>query len=214
MPWRLPRHCKPLPSQTYLHECFTYDPVTGDLRWRERPRAHFANAKGCSVYNTQYAGKPAGSVATTGHVRVAMRGPNGTMLKLLVHRVVWKWMTGEDPPPMIDHPKDPADNRWRHLRAATHRQNAQNRRVSKNARSGLKGVYTSPKRKRFVAKIRVNGCRIHLGSFDTPEAAHAAYCEAARKHFGEFWSDGKTDTEHDVRPPGAGYATPAQPHTP
>jgi len=39
---------------------------------------------------------------------------------------------------------------------------------------------------RWVAQINANGKKIFLGHYDTPEEAHAAYKEAALKHFGEF----------------------------
>lgn len=49
-----------------------------------------------------------------------------------------------------------------------------------------KGVYQQGRK--FVAKIRVNYVALHLGTFDTPEEAHHAYCRAAQKHFDpEFW---------------------------
>jgi hypothetical protein len=40
--------------------------------------------------------------------------------------------------------------------------------------------------KKWIAQIGHNKQHFFLGSFDTPEQAHAAYCEAAREHFGEF----------------------------
>ena len=40
--------------------------------------------------------------------------------------------------------------------------------------------------KPWVAQIGVFGKNIHLGYFGTPEEAYRAYCEAAKKHFGEF----------------------------
>ena len=43
---------------------------------------------------------------------------------------------------------------------------------------------------KWYAQIRANGQTIHLGSFDTPEAAHKAYVVAAIKHHGEFANDG------------------------
>jgi hypothetical protein len=36
----------------------------------------------------------------------------------------------------------------------------------------------------------VDGRRLHLGRFETAEAARTAYMAAAVKHFGEFANDG------------------------
>ncbi|TPL66647.1 hypothetical protein FJ949_09790 [Mesorhizobium sp. B2-4-1] len=54
-----------------------------------------------------------------------------------------------------------------------------------NNTSGFKGVTVTPKG-RYVARIKARSKHIHLGVFDTPEQAHAAYCQAANTHFGEF----------------------------
>lgn len=50
---------------------------------------------------------------------------------------------------------------------------------------GLKGV-AARSSGRFQAHIRKDGARITLGTFDTVEAAHAAYVEAAQRLHGEF----------------------------
>ena len=34
--------------------------------------------------------------------------------------------------------------------------------------------------------IVVRGRRNYLGTYDTPEEAHEAYCKAAKEHFGEY----------------------------
>jgi hypothetical protein len=62
-----------------------------------------------------------------------------------------------------------------------------NRKNNKN-KSTYKGVkydkrYTN---KPWNAKIQIYKKCIYLGSYETPELAHAAYCEASKKYHGEF----------------------------
>ena len=52
--------------------------------------------------------------------------------------------------------------------------------------TGFKGVGFDKRRKNWHARIKVNKRSIHLGTFETPEEAFAAYMAAAIKHFGEF----------------------------
>jgi len=75
-------------------------------------------------------------------------------------------------------------NRKANLRAATATQNAYNRRLRRDNASGLKGV--SLEGRRYVSRIKIRGKSVRLGLYDTASAAHAAYCEAARNHHGEF----------------------------
>lgn len=79
------------------------------------------------------------------------------------------------------------DNRRKNLRIATNAQNTMNCRRKSNNHSGLKGVIpTGEKKNPWRADIRVDGRLLYLGRFPTKERAHAAYCEAALKYFGEF----------------------------
>ena len=75
------------------------------------------------------------------------------------------------------------DNRKCNLRLCSHQQNCCNRSGHKG-RDLPKGVYKSTNK--FRSGIRVNGKNIYLGSFDTPEEAHAAYCAASRNYHGAF----------------------------
>lgn len=74
------------------------------------------------------------------------------------------------------------------LRAATKRQNQQNRAARRGRASVYKGVKLDrrPLSKRWKAAITVDGKTIWLGRHETEEAAARAYDAAARKHFGEF----------------------------
>jgi len=82
----------------------------------------------------------------------------------------------------INH--DGLDNRRRNLRIGTRRENGCNRRVGKNNRSGFKGVRF--RWNRWVAEIKTNGRKLHLGTFPTAEEAARVYDAAAAQHFGEF----------------------------
>ena len=77
-----------------------------------------------------------------------------------------------------------------HLRICTNTENVRNQKLHKNNTSGFKGVVWSKEKKRWLAHIMVNRKTIYLGYFDSPEIAHAAYCEAAVKHFGVFANSG------------------------
>ena len=70
------------------------------------------------------------------------------------------------------------------LRLATSAQNSWNTRKHADNKAGFKGV--SPEGRRFVAAIMVKGVKHRLGSFDTADAAHRAYCAAAERLHGEF----------------------------
>jgi hypothetical protein len=87
-----------------------------------------------------------------------------------------------------DHinPLNTLDNRRANLRVATRRQNAYNRRKRRTAKNQFKGVSQYGKTKRWMARLSVNGERIIIGVYDTPEAANDAVTKAFREHYGEF----------------------------
>jgi hypothetical protein len=100
-----------------------------------------------------------------------------------MHREIVKLQPGDER--FVDHVNsDTLDNRKCNLRVATRGQNAANQRLSRKNTSGFKGV--TPVGNKWQAQIGISGRRIYLGLFNTPELAHAAYCAAAARHFGEF----------------------------
>jgi hypothetical protein len=103
----------------------------------------------------------------------------------LGNRLAWLYVTGEWPRAGVDHRDgDPTNDRWANLRLATQQQNNRNARKPRHNTTGLKGAYRC--RDKFRASISVNDRAVHLGVFDTAEAAHAAYCAAAVQYGGEF----------------------------
>ncbi len=113
---------------------------------------------------------------------------NGKSKTERLHRIILSRMLGRTlvRGEQVDHiNQQTLDNRRSNLRLATNAQNQQNQSLSKNNKSGYKGVYRNPKG-RWIAQIRENGKSRYLGSFVSPlEAAHA-YDTAALRLFGEF----------------------------
>lgn len=103
--------------------------------------------------------------------------------RVYMHRVILGAPAGL----LIDHINgDGLDNRRCNLRLATKAENQRNRRVPSTNTSGYKGVTWSRNAGRWHARIRAGDRNVHLGYFDTPEEAHAAYCAVAVKYHGEF----------------------------
>ena len=69
------------------------------------------------------------------------------------------------------------DNRKSNLEIKPHKYNARNSVLSKSNTSGHKGVSPSKNKKKWIARIMVDGKNIYLGTFDTIEEA----VEARRK---------------------------------
>ena len=98
----------------------------------------------------------------------------------LVHRIIWFYITGEDPGDLeIDHiDGDPSNNRADNLRIATRSQNEWNKPLGRGYVK-IKG--------RFYAKIRHKGETLSLGGYATPEEATKVYEETA-KTLREGWT--------------------------
>ncbi len=166
-----------------LHELFTYNPDTGDLTWKVRPRGHFNSDKDWKRWNTRYAGSVAGSLNTGRYVQVLVnKQPR------LAHRIIWEMLHGEIP---IGHEVDHIngmtnDNRSCNLRGATRGENCRNRKINKNNRLGVKGVHYSPNDEKYIAQIRFEGKTHYLGLFTTKGLAAVAYAKASMRYHGQF----------------------------
>jgi len=158
----------------------SYDPETGQLTWLPRP-VRPASRKQDTIWNAKYAGKSAGRL-NHGYVNISI-----DRRIYLGHRLAWLLYHGRWPLQYIDHINcNPSDNRIVNLREASHHENMCNSR-NRNKKL-LKGVTLASHNvsRPFQAQIRVHRKNVYLGCFTTQEEAHAAYCEAAWKHHGEF----------------------------
>lgn len=152
-----------------LRELLHYDPETGVFTWK-LPSQHRLKP-----------GAIAGRISSQGHRQVTI-----DRRAYQAHRLVWLFMTGQWPRGEIDHINgNRLDNCWRNLREATRIQNCANTGKRHHNRSGFKGVFPMT-RGRWGASICVRGRNLNLGIHETPEQAHAAYCEAATRIHGEF----------------------------
>lgn len=146
-----------------VQELFSYDPELGELRAKTA-------AKNREI-GLLYA--PNGNVVVDGWY-------------FPVSHICWVHYTGNWPVELIDHKnRNRSDIRIVNLREASYTQNQYNR-VQANPH-GYKGVtWRDRKKKPWLSKIRVDGVRINLGSFETKEEAAKAYEEACLKYHGEF----------------------------
>lgn len=162
-----------LPSLSYLHELFSYDPETGVLTHKQ------ARTKGKTAYRYRV-GDKAGYHNNFGYLVVSVDNRPYS-----VHRIIWKMQTGQEPPDYMDHiNRIRDDNRWANLREATAEQNAWNSRHF--SASGLKGVTVDPVGGTWNATVQTNGKSKFLGSFPSATAAVAAYETEVRATRGEF----------------------------
>lgn len=161
----------PIPSVDYLKECFTYDPETGFLYWKERPAEHFLHckypeqvAKAC---NTKYAFKEAlGNISTEGYKQGILNS-----IAVKAHRVIYKLLSGKDVE-YVDHINGlKLDNRFSNLREATASENSRNRKTPINNSSGVIGVYKLKADGKWKACMRIDGKLKHLGTFSNMEEA-------------------------------------------
>lgn len=161
---------KPLPDVDLLKRMFSYNLITGQLRYRisgikRKRRGRDFTDTICDEINVN------------GYIDVFIDGE-----AYLAHRIIWKIMYGKDPL-HIDHKNGKlTDNRLKNLRSVTLHVNALNQKIPKHNTSGYMGVRKDPqKESRWIAYIMFNGKRRYLGSFEKIEEAVSARKEAERR---------------------------------
>jgi hypothetical protein len=157
---------KPLPSQSLIKEWFSYDHETGDFVWIYHPKNKHVIGNKCKPhYKSKY-------------ISASING-----VKYQVHRLIYKYMTGNEPNIMDHINGDPSDNRWCNLRSVTPAENNLNMKLAVNNKSGTVGVYYHAKQNRWLTSVTQGKRAYHLGSFKTKCEAIAART-AANKMLG------------------------------
>ena len=157
-------------TQDRLKELVHYDPASGIFT---RIKDAGPNAK---------AGAVVGCKNSKGYLQVVIDGKHYKL-----HRLAFLYIAGSFPENEVDHiNRDRCDNRWSNLRAATKSQNLRNVGPHKTNKSGYKGVCWRKDMSKWTAQIRADGKVRHLGFFDDPKEAHAAYARAAEQYSGAY----------------------------
>lgn len=140
---------KALPPIERLNELFSYDSSTG-------------------IVTRKRTGKRVGTNCH-GHLRVGI-----DKQLYLLHRIIWKLHTGNDPSPYeIDHiNRIRDDNRIDNLRLVTTQDNLKNKSLYKGNKSGYPGVLK--RGKRYMAQYKHNGVHTYIGTFDSALDAYEA----------------------------------------
>lgn len=153
-----------------LRAVLAYDPETGLLTWKCRPN-RFATRV--------VPGAEAGCFDGNGYRTLLFRRK-----QYLGHRVGWALRHGYWPGELDHRDGNPSNNRLSNLRECTHGQNCMNR-LNPTGASGVRGAVRL-KTGKWQAQTKINGKVKHIGVFDSPAAASAAYWSAKEQIAGEF----------------------------
>lgn len=172
-------------DQKTAQRLFFYNPETGDLVWKLRPRTDFAYEPTWRAWNSNHPGKPCGFSGGQGYLKVAIRGRAYS-----VHRLIILIMLGYLPE-AVDHINgDRSDNRWVNLRPSDFAQNMLNVKRRVDNASGHVGVHWSPRHKAWRARIAFQRRDYSLGYFKSIEDAVSAR-KAAEREFGFHENHGR-----------------------
>jgi hypothetical protein len=106
------------------------------------------------------------------------------------HRLIWTYHHGTNPK-NIDHVNgDTFDNRIENLRECNKSENQHNRKLNKNNSSGVKGVSWSKQKKKWRARVNLDGTDAHVGFFDSLQEAKESVEKARTKLHNAFFNHG------------------------
>lgn len=154
----------------HIRDHIAYDPSSpSGLVWLTKPNKRIVVGSLC------------GCLKPNGYWMLRFEG-----ISYLNHRVIWFLLTGNDPArALIDHVDgNPKNNTFENLRVASLAENTHNTKISKNSRSGVKGVGWN--KGKWQASLMVRGEVVYLGRFTDLEEAKVVIQEARIKYHKEF----------------------------
>jgi len=154
-------------SKATLEQLFHYS--DGHIYWKKGSR------------NGLTPGVKAGCYHSSGYRVVKIYGK-----RYKVHRIIFI-LHHDFNPTHIDHiDGDTLNNKIENLRVCTHNQNMHNRKISKNSKSGIKGITWVSSCKKWWSQLMVNSKRIKLGMYEDLELAELVIQEAREKYHRDF----------------------------
>jgi hypothetical protein len=157
-------------TQAVLQELLSYDPQTGELKWKRRSREMFDTDRAWNTWNSNWADKP----AFTSIDRKGYRVGSLFNKSYRASRIIFKLMTDIDPDKVDHEDGDRLNNRWVNLRDVNGFQNQQNMKKPITNTSGHVGVCWNTDKNCWTARLKTNGKNIHLGHFKEKDDAIAA----------------------------------------
>lgn len=159
-----------------VKQCFDYNPDSGVLTRICTLETAGAKAKGRRLH--------------IGHGGKEYYKHGVFNLNVYEHRIIWIWMTGEQPD-TIDHiDGNGLNNKWSNLRSVKFSDNGKNQKKHVTNTSGYAGVSYRKDSGKWRARLMVDEKSISFGAFLTPEAANDARLQAIN-HYGFCHNHGK-----------------------
>jgi hypothetical protein len=152
-------------TQERLKEVLHYEEDNGKFTWKIR--------KGWVK-----PGYVAGSVNSCGYIHIWIDGK-----QYKASRLAWLYVYGVFPDVYVDHINCiRTDDRISNLRLASAKENAQNKKLTPQNKSGIIGVSWHKRTSSWTAQIMVDGKKIYLGIYKKIEDAAAARAAAKEKY--------------------------------
>ena len=154
-------------TKDYLNYLFDYK--NGELFWKN------------PISTKLKIGQKAGSKGSNNYLKVSING------KLyLNHRIIFMMHYGYFPK-IVDHiDNNSLNNLIENLRLATKSQNQHNANISKNNKSGIKGIYWHKANSKWKVQFKLNGKKMYFGEYNDIDYAKFVVEAMRYKYHKEF----------------------------